>query len=108
MTRLFIALPVPDEAADALQALQNGVPDARWVPPENFHVTLAFCGEREGEFDIYTIPADGGPETRLTTAKGLDDGPEYAPDGKAIYFNSVRTGTMQIWRMKPDGADHRR
>ena len=66
--------------------------------------TLAFCGERHGEFDIYTIPADGGKETRLTTAKGLDDGPEYSPDGKSIYFNSVRTGRMQIWRMKPDGS----
>jgi hypothetical protein len=67
--------------------------------------TLAFCGERAGEYDIYTIPANGGAETRLTTAKGLDDGPEYSPDGKFIYFNSVRTGTMQIWRMRPDGSD---
>jgi TolB protein len=67
--------------------------------------TLAFVGQRDGEFDIYTIPAAGGEETRLTTAKGLDDGPEYSPDGKYIYFNSERTGHMQIWRMKPDGAD---
>jgi hypothetical protein len=67
--------------------------------------TLAFCGERKGEFDIYTIPAEGGPETRLTTAEGLDDGPEYSPDGRHIYFNSVRTGTMQIWRMRTDGTD---
>jgi TolB protein len=67
--------------------------------------TLAFCGQRDGEFDIYAIPAEGGQETRLTTAKGLDDGPEYAPDGQSIYFNSDRTGTMQIWRMKPDGGD---
>jgi hypothetical protein len=66
--------------------------------------TLAFCGERNGEFDVYTIPAAGGEETRLTTAAGLDDGPEYTPDGKYIYFNSVRTGTMQIWRMRPDGS----
>jgi hypothetical protein len=66
--------------------------------------TLAFVGERNGEFDIYTIPAGGGDETRLTTAKGLDDGPEYSPDGEYIYFNSERTGHMQIWRMKPDGA----
>src|SRR4029077_4393162 len=35
--------------------------------------TLAFVGERNGEFDIYSIPFEGGNETRLTTAKGLDD-----------------------------------
>ena len=67
--------------------------------------TLAFCGERNGNFDIYTIPVSGGEETRLTTAEGLDDGPEYSPDGKYIYFNSVRSGTMQIWRMLPDGKE---
>jgi TolB protein len=66
--------------------------------------TLAFTGQRNGEFDIYTIPVTGGAEIRLTTAKGLDDGPEYSPDGKYIYFNSERTGHMQIWRMLPDGS----
>lgn len=66
--------------------------------------TLAFVGQRNGEFDIYSIPAAGGEETRLTTAKGLDDGPEYSPDGQYIYFNSERTGHMQVWRMKPDGS----
>ena len=69
--------------------------------------TLAFVGQRAGEFDIYAIPAAGGEETRLTTAKGLDDGPEYSPDGKYIYFNSERTGHMQIWRMKPDGSEQK-
>jgi len=66
--------------------------------------TLAFAGQRDGDFDIYTIPVGGGQETRLTTAKGLDDGPEYSPDGEYIYFNSERTGSMQIWRMKADGS----
>lgn len=66
--------------------------------------TLAYVGERDGDFDIYTIPIDGGEETRLTTAPGLDDGPDYSPDGEHIFFNSVRTGTMQIWRMRADGS----
>jgi TolB protein len=66
--------------------------------------TLAFVGQRNGDFDIYTVPSAGGEETRLTTAKGLDDGPEYSPDGQYIYFNSERTGHMQIWRMHPDGS----
>jgi Tol biopolymer transport system component len=65
---------------------------------------LVFCGERNGEFDVYKVPAAGGKEIRLTDSKGLDDGPEYTPDGQFIYFNSVRSGLMQIWRMKPDGS----
>lgn len=66
--------------------------------------TLAYCAERNGEYDIYTVPVQGGVETRLTDAPGLDDGPEYAPDGKHIWFNSVRTGLMQVWRMNADGS----
>ena len=48
MPRLFVALPVPEDVTDALLALQSGVPDARWQPPENFHVTLCFAGEVQG------------------------------------------------------------
>jgi Tol biopolymer transport system component len=46
----------------------------------------------------------GGEEVRLTKEEGLDDGPEYSPDGRYIYFNSFRTGRMQIWRMLADGS----
>jgi len=67
--------------------------------------TLAFCGRRDGKFGIFTIPADGGDETRLTITDGLDDGPDYSIDGRYIYFNSDRTGLMQIWRMKTDGSE---
>jgi TolB protein len=66
--------------------------------------TIAFTGKRGVSFGIFTIPAEGGDETRLTTAKGLDDGPDYSHDGKLIYFNSDRTGSMQIWLMHADGS----
>ena len=66
---------------------------------------LAYCAERNGNFDVYVIPALGGEEKRLTTAEGLDDGPEYSPCGQYIWFNSVRTGLMQVWRMKADGSE---
>ncbi|MEI8111190.1 MAG: hypothetical protein WCH59_09395 [Chitinophagia bacterium] len=66
--------------------------------------TLVYCAERNGNYDVYAIPASGGEEIRLTSSSGLDDGPEYAPDGKYIYFNSYQTGRMQIWRMLPDGT----
>ena len=74
--------------------------------------TIAFTAGRNGaassgnngDYDIYTIPAMGGAEKRLTTAKGLDDGPEYSPDGQFIYFNSERSGHMQVWKMHADGS----
>ena len=51
------------------------------------------------------MSSNGGKEIRLSNAEGLDDGPEYSPDGKYIYFNSYRTGKMQIWRMLTDGSN---
>jgi TolB protein len=51
------------------------------------------------------MPAAGGDETPMTTAPGTNDGPEYSPDGSYIYFNSERTGHMQIWRMRADGSE---
>lgn len=49
-----------------------------------------------------------GDVTLTASAKGLDDGPEYEPDGSYIYFNSERTGSMQIWRMRSDGSEQER
>jgi TolB protein len=111
-------LAISDQSQEPHRSLVYLVPIGGGVPqritknsPSYWHgwspdgKTLAFVGERNGNFDIYSIPVAGGDETRLTTAEGLDDGPEYAPDGKYIYFNSVRTGIMQIWRMRPDGSE---
>ena len=50
-------------------------------------------------------PHQEAKKRRLTTAPGLDDGPDYSPDGRHIYFNSERTGTMKIWRMNADGTN---
>jgi len=66
---------------------------------------LAYCAERGGQYDIYTIPVNGGNETQLTNLPGLDDGPEYSPSGEHIWFNSTRTGLMQVWRMRTNGSN---
>jgi TolB protein len=70
-------------------------PDGKW---------LGVVGQRAGKFELYRVPASGGPEQRLTSTGGYDDGPEYSPNGKWIYFNSNRSGGWDIWRMPPDGA----
>jgi TolB protein len=67
---------------------------------------VAFVGQRDGKvYDIYKISVNGGEEVQLTHNKGTHvDGPEYSPDGKYIYYNGNTSGTMQIWRMRPDGT----
>jgi TolB protein len=68
---------------------------------------VVFVGQRgTNTYDIYRASIKDGKETKLTStpAGAHVDGCEYAPDGKYIYYNSSVTGTMQLWRMKPDGS----
>lgn len=48
MPRLFTALEIPRDAALSLTLLRGGLPGARWVDPENYHLTLRFIGDVEG------------------------------------------------------------
>ncbi len=47
--RLFVALDLPRTLRERLGMLSGaGIPGARWVPPENYHLTLRFIGEMPG------------------------------------------------------------
>jgi hypothetical protein len=70
-----------------------------WSPDGKY---LIYTGIRDSKTDIYRIPVGGGAETRLTDV-AMNDGSEYARDGR-IYFNSTRSGKMQLWRMNGDGS----
>ncbi len=45
MPRIFTGLEIPDEIGRELSLLRGGLPGARWVDPENYHVTLRFIGD---------------------------------------------------------------
>lgn len=48
MPRLFTALEIPHDAALSLSLLRGGLPGARWIDTENYHITLRFIGDVEG------------------------------------------------------------
>jgi RNA 2',3'-cyclic 3'-phosphodiesterase len=47
MPRLFTALEIPHDAALSLSLLRGGLPGARWIDIENYHITLRFIGDVE-------------------------------------------------------------
>jgi Tol biopolymer transport system component len=65
---------------------------------------IAFTSGRGGDWDIYTVNADGSGKTRLTT--GGDNGtPTWAPDSAQIAFGSNRSGHYNVWVMNADGSE---
>ncbi|CAH0290393.1 RNA 2',3'-cyclic phosphodiesterase [Roseomonas sp. CECT 9278] len=47
MLRLFVAFGLPPDIRSEVAGLAGGIPGARWVPPDNYHLTLRFIGEIE-------------------------------------------------------------
>ena len=87
----------PSRVTHATPSWWHGIsPDGR---------TLAYTAKRDGVFDIYSCPVEGGAEQRLTEGFDHTDGPDYTADGRWIWFNGSRQGSMDLWRMRPDGAD---
>ena len=77
-----------------------------WAPNNEEVVYVAIRGNNP-TYDIYKKSIYGGEEVALTdTGEGEHvDGSEYSPEGEYIYYNGSASGTMQIWRMKPDGSN---
>jgi 2'-5' RNA ligase len=45
MPRLFTAIEIPESVAQMLAFLRGGLPGARWIDPQNYHITLRFVGD---------------------------------------------------------------
>jgi len=66
---------------------------------------LSFLTTRDGNFEIYTMTADGKNVTNLTNNKALDFWSSWSPDGRYILFYSNRDGNNEIYRMDEDGKN---
>ena len=65
---------------------------------------IAFVSDRDGDFEIYVMDADGGNLRRVTNDGGDDTNPTWSPDGQWIAFASDRDGDFEIYIVQPNGS----
>ncbi len=73
-------------------------PDGQWV---------VFTGDYDGNADVYVMPSDGGPPTRLTYHPAADTALAWTPDGRWVLFRSARANPMgrtELWRVPTTGG----
>jgi 2'-5' RNA ligase len=93
MPRLFTGIELPDETREALKRLRTPLPGARWIEPDNLHITLRFAGDVDNlvarefvhalaaidappfEVRVAGVGAFGGYSPRIVWA-GVEAGPE--------------------------------
>jgi Tol biopolymer transport system component len=98
----FVISQLQSASISGTRPNDNGTPISS-LNPENR--LLAFTSKQNGNFDIYTMHADGSGLTNLTNDPGRDTNPIWSPDGKRIAFESNRDGFIQIYLMDADGSN---
>jgi Tol biopolymer transport system component len=66
---------------------------------------IVFMSNAAGNWDLYSVSADGGSPQRLTDDPADDGLPTFSPDGSKIAYVTKRGGTWSIWQMDPDGEN---
>lgn len=86
----------PLTASAERDGLPSASPNGRYVA---FQRTV---GPRDAE--IFLLDRDTGVESNLSAWEGWDGWPSWSPDGEWILFTSNRSGSSQLWRVRPDGT----
>ncbi len=114
MPRLFTGLEIPDDIRQPLSMLRGGLPGARWIDAENYHLTLRFIGDvddivarevtymlgkiRRGGFELRLdgVTAFGGRKPRAVVAT-------VAPSPAVIELQAEHERLMQRIGIEPEG-----
>ena len=86
MTRLFVAIDLPAQVRERLGGMCAGVPGARWVDPEQMHLTLRFIGE-----------ADGGVFEDVRLARGAVSAPRFEITRDGVGHFGDRRRVRALW-----------
>jgi dipeptidyl aminopeptidase/acylaminoacyl peptidase len=80
-------------------------PDGRQVA---FQVREADVDNNKSATGLWLRALEGDAAPRRITARGVNSiGPRWSPDGRALYFMSPRSGSMQVWRLDLGGGEAR-
>jgi 2'-5' RNA ligase len=117
MPRLFTGLEIPEQVAQSLGLLRGGLPGARWVDPENYHLTLRFIGDvddmiarevasmlgsvRRNSFELRLdgLSSFGGRKPRAVVAS-------IAPAQPVIELQAEHERLMQRVGLEPEGRKY--
>ena len=105
MIRLFVALELPAELRTQLAMLAGGIQGAKWVPPDNYHLTLRFIGEVENwraqEVDDALANIRARPFELALSGAGLF---EKAGRIQSLYISAERNETLGFLQCKIETA----
>lgn len=117
MPRLFAALEIPEDVGRQLASLRGGLPGARWIDPENYHVTLRFIGDIDGataneiahtlanvrrrpfEVSLQGLAPFGGKKPRAVVA-------QVAPSRPLLELQGELERLMQRFGLEPEGRKY--
>lgn len=117
MPRLFTGLEIPLEIGRSLSFLRGGLPGARWIDPENYHLTLRFIGDVDAnvareiasmldqikrtvfELKLETLSSFGGRKPRAIVATAV-------PTQPLLELQSEHERLMQRVGLEPEGRKY--
>lgn len=91
MPRLFTGLEIPPEIIPRISSLRGGLPGARWIDPENYHITLRFIGDIDHATarDIFSILGEGRRHGEITVT--LNELASFGGDKPRSVFARVQS-----------------
>jgi Tol biopolymer transport system component len=114
---LEVSAPRYESITDSRVIAYNDNPNASLDNPSSFweiqnfalqSSRIVFHSNRDGNYEIYVMDADGSGQTRLTSNSDSDSSPAWSPDRSKIAFQSSRDGNWEIYVMDADGTDQTR
>jgi 2'-5' RNA ligase len=117
MPRLFTGVEIPSHIGEALSMLRGGLPGARWITPDNYHLTLRFIGDvdevtaqevalalgrvRRAPFELHMegLTSFGGKRPRAVVAN-------VAPAQALLDAQAEQERLMQRIGLEPEGRKY--